>query len=258
MHPRAISEIVSGIILFAVVLTVTLAVFFYTAMYIDNVKASTEYGYVKTVFTKMGMGIKELLGSTRLEYTYPHETIGIGYMAKNTTIILEVGTSSNNPENITLLNKCYILTGTTMRSLLPPGTPRIILGSNKSLVDSVNEIPLIYEYYSNGSTTIIFDVCRLYYVLEVEASGGSNYSSLTIILFNLTSIDSVELPPKVTGQGYLFISRRQEDDEVITFYNITRLNLYVNGEKINMLERAGIQSASLLKIAIKPIRILIG
>ncbi|MEL9909202.1 MAG: hypothetical protein QXP97_06060 [Desulfurococcus sp.] len=255
---RAVSEIIAGVILFAVIITISLSAFFYIMAYIDQMKASTEYGYIKTLFTRLAYNIENFMNDMKLEYVYPHEVSAIGFTYSNVNISLLI-TDSTGSKSIKLMDGCYELVGATRRSLIPTSEPRIITGLNTSLVDDIYKIPLVYEYYNNGETRIAFNLCRVFYIFRLEnASGQFIDTQLTLILFNITSIDNIALPPKVTGQGYLFISRSQNDDITSIFSNVTSVIIEIDKDKLDLLKQVGAQNITSLKILIKPIRILIG
>jgi len=196
LRSRAVSEVVSGIVLFAVVLVLSLALFLYTMTYLDYAKASTEYGYVKTVFNRIGDAIAGPQSDFTIELTYPHEAVALGYGFKPLNITIALGDKTVN------IAGCYVLKAGVRGSVVSSPQPVVIRGVNETIVNDLSLVPLIYEYYSNGSSILVIDTCRIYYYVKAV----NNTYSMTIMIHNFTSINSVEKPPLIYGQGHIVIS----------------------------------------------------
>jgi len=250
LHSRAVSEVVSGIVLFAVVLALSLALFLYTMTYLDYTKASTEYGYVKTIFNKIGDAITGPRSSFTIELTYPHEAVALGYRFKplNITIVLGDG-AVNRTVNIA---GCYVLEARVRESVVSSPQPVIIRGVNETIVNDLSLVPFIYEYYSNGSSILVIDTCRIYYYVKAV----NNTYSMTIMIHNFTSINSVEKPPLIYGQGHIVISTLSTTT-LAEYANISTISVTLPDSTTIDLNPKGINFMN-VKVAVRNIGVLIG
>jgi len=250
LHSRAVSEVVSGIVLFAVVLALSLALFLYTMTYLEYTKVSTEYGYVKTVFNKIGDAITGSQSSFTIELTYPHEAVALGYGFKplNITIVLGDG-AVNRTVNIA---GCYVLKAGVRGSVVSSPQPAIIRGVNETIVNDLSLVPLIYEYYSNGSSILVIDTCRIYYYVKAV----NNTYSTTIMIHNFTSINDVEEPPLIYGQGHIVVSTLSTKT-LAEYTNISTISIKLPDSTTRDLNTTGINFMD-VKVVVRNIGVLIG
>jgi len=251
LHSRAVSEVVSGIVLFAVVLALSLALFLYTMTYLDYTKISTEYGYVKTIFNKIGDAITGSQPGFTIELTYPHEATALGYGFKplNATIVLGDGTV-NRTVNIA---GCYVLEARVRGSIVSSPQPVIIRGVNETIVNDLSLVPLIYEYYSNGSSILVIDTCRIYYYVKAV----NNTYSMTIMIHNFTSINDVEKPPLIYGQGHIVVSTLSTT-KLAEYTNISTISVTLpDSTTIGLNPPKGINFTN-VKVVVRNIGVLIG
>lgn len=199
---KGIGEAISLLVLFTVVLAISLSIYFYTMFYTDQAKALLEYVYVKTMFNKLADAIVEKWRSNYTnEYSYPHELVALGYEPKNTGYKLNITLGGNNSSRVIDAVGCSILKALIMKPVVSNLNPLIVRGVNYSIVRDVELIPLVYEYYANGSSILVLDTCRAYYTINLI--GGEEY--LEIAVFNLTGPGGLGYP-RVVGQGLLAVS----------------------------------------------------
>lgn len=212
---RTVSEIIAGVILFAVVTMISLTIFFYTVFYVDYAKALTEYGYVVSMFNNIAEAI--ITGSTNntaMDFTYPHEVVSLGYSYRDVNLSIILRDAVNN-SLIWSLNttRCYVLRAGVPRPVVTSSNPVKLRGDNITVVNDIKSVPFIYEYYFNGWSMLTLDLCRIYYSIK----SLNNTRILEIWLFNLTSVNSEDTPPMVTGQGHIVVLPRVRE---IVFSNV--------------------------------------
>ncbi|ACL10494.1 hypothetical protein DKAM_0165 [Desulfurococcus amylolyticus 1221n] len=212
---RAVSEILAGVILFTVVTLISLAIFFYAIFYVDYAKALTEYGYAVSMFNNIAEAIiTRFTNNTAMDFTYPHEAVSIGYSYRDVNLSIILRDAGNNSLIWSLnITRCYVLRAGVPRPVVTSSTPVKLRGDNITVVNDINTVPLIYEYYSNGWSILVLDLCRIYYSIK----SLNNTRMLEVWLFNLTGVNGEDIPPMVTGQGHIVVLPRVRD---IVFSNV--------------------------------------
>lgn len=151
---KLISELVSSVIIFATVLTVSLIAFFATMNVLGLSSVNAEYGYMKSNLVNLANNIPDILDGGTYSLSVPSRNVGIGYL------------------NLTDKRLQLIVAGNTTIDEYPvaiyirPGTPtatsnNTVFGVNAYVVDNPLFIAKVDEVYVNGETRVILDTARI-------------------------------------------------------------------------------------------------
>jgi len=151
---KLISELVSSVIIFATVLTVSLVAFFATMNVLGLSSVNAEYGYMKSNLVNLANTIPDLLEGGTYSLSVPSRYVGIGYL------------------NLTDKRIQLIIANNTVIDEYPvaiyirPGTPtatsnNTVFGVDAPVVNNTLFIAKVDEVYVNGETRVILDAARI-------------------------------------------------------------------------------------------------
>ncbi|MCI4462522.1 MAG: hypothetical protein JHC12_06205 [Thermogladius sp.] len=245
---RGLSELVSTIIVFSVVLTISVSGFLYAMYYLDQNQAAVEYGFIKSVFRNIA--VTDIDHAIRLDYRYPYNYVAIGYKLTSTNVTFVIGNTT-----ITFLNTTC-LTASVRRPLAQGFS--MVYGVNKSIVESDTPYMLVYEYYESGATTLVLDPSPITFKVVYVNSTQGTYTILYFTLVNFTGLNNPAGPPEIYGQGYMVVKHDPSKDLYFKYTNITTVAVYINGLRQSLPQdilNALSSSASGVEVDVRVLRV---
>ncbi|QOR94130.1 hypothetical protein IMZ38_05705 [Thermosphaera chiliense] len=228
---KSVSEPLVIMILFMTVVLISLSIFFFSTFSVDATTASVEYGYVKSLFREIAFSIPEILNGQTVYTRHPSSLVALGFkkIPVNLTIRLEL---SNN-SLIQAFNKTefYALTGGIRRNVLEDVRGSIVYGKNQTVVNEIEQLALVREYYYNGWTMIELDTARIYY--SMYKIGPSNYY-LEILIADFGGFYNISEPPTVMGTGSIRLKYEPYYASVSEFSSVQNLTLILNQTVITL------------------------
>lgn len=151
---KLISELVSSVIIFATVLTVSLIAFFATMNMLGLSSVNAEYSYMKSNLVNLANNMPDLLDGGTYSLSVPSRNVGIGYL--NLT---------NKKLQLIVAGNIYI-DEYPVAIYIRPGTPtattnNTVFGRDDYVVDNPLFIAKVDEVYVNGETRVILDTARI-------------------------------------------------------------------------------------------------
>jgi len=151
---KLISELVSSVIIFATVLTVSLIAFFATMNVLGLSSVNAEYGYMKSNLVNLANNIPDILDGGTYSLSVPSRNVGIGYLylTDKRLQLIVAGNTTIDEYPVAI----YIRPGT------PTATSNnTVFGVNAYVVDNPLFIAKVDEVYVNGETRVILDTARI-------------------------------------------------------------------------------------------------
>uniref|UniRef100_A0A7C4HFB7 Uncharacterized protein n=1 Tax=Staphylothermus marinus TaxID=2280 RepID=A0A7C4HFB7_STAMA len=163
---KGISETVSTMIIFSIIIIVVILIFMISFTLLNITTQTSEYGYVKTIFINLANSLPEILEGGSYGAQIPSRTIGIGYMKEENPILIKIAGElvySNNPVIV------YAKTFNPMTTV-----NKTLFGKNSLIVDETILLSRVNEIYINGSNYITLDTARVFlkkylYTTETES-----------------------------------------------------------------------------------------
>ncbi len=165
---RSISEAISTIIIAATIIMVSLTIFYFAIINLQQSIASSEYGYTKSIFINLATNIPNIINGGSFGANLPRKLVGVGYGDSGRVISILIENNSSILLNYTSEPKA--LEATIYSPIVT--TMHIVYGNPVSyIVNDTSLIPSIIEYYENGATHLVLDTARVYvriYVFEIN------------------------------------------------------------------------------------------
>jgi len=180
---RGVSEAISTIIIAGTVIMVSLTVFYYSLVNLQQATLSTEYGYIRSVFLGLADSFPDIIEGGSYGARIPSRMVGVGYInLTDTTIRLVVMNGSNVLINYS--DTPMALHASTYASLIV--NERIVYGRDDLVVNETSLIPFIREYYSEGATHLVFDTARFYVKIYEYDTNGEHVYMINLIYVKTT------------------------------------------------------------------------
>ncbi len=236
-----ISESISLIILVAVVLAVSMALFYSTMFVTSTTRTVLEYGQVKSMLKDIAVAkLDDILQGALITYHLNYKTMGIGYRKLDTTITITITQYGGTHYNLSI-DSFYTIYGRSSKVILKGRN--ILYGEPEPLiVNKTDQLPFIVEYNTNAGSVIELSINKILY--KVFRASTINGSSLTIRLMIVRIIK-----PIIHGQYILRVYSILNTTYSETYQNTTYFRIYNNGEFItssdDLLRSVGIDPADI-------------
>lgn len=217
---KAVSEAVSTVIIAATVVMVSVTIFYFAILNMQQSVAMAEYGYIKSVMYGLCSNIPNILQGGSYGANTPSRLVGVGYAGlPDTSISIYV-----EKQNEVLLD--YTDEPTALFAIIrhPVVTYNSTLyGVHKYIVNDTILLPRLTEYYYNGATYISFDMARVYIKVYKLETGQTRYI-VNIVYLDLAPVLVSTSPSRivVTISRDIVNAVYQDVDEIkITYTNST-------------------------------------
>ncbi len=222
---KSVSEPLVIMILFMTVVLVSLSIFFFSTFSVDATTASVEYGYLKSLFREIAFSIPEILNGQTIYTKHPSSLVSLGF--KKIPVNLSIQLEFKNGSSIQVFNKTefYALTGGIHRNVLESVAGSILYGKNQTVVNEIEQLGLVHEYYHNGWSMIELETARIYYSLYKV--GPSNYY-LEVIIADFGGYYDITGPPTVIGTGSIRLRYEPYYSNVSEYSNVQNITIIFN------------------------------
>ncbi len=217
---RAVSETISTIIIYSVLVALALFMSIYVLHSATSGVASTEYFYVRQLFQSSAQNIPEIvnpLSGGTYTISYPGIRMGIGWMSYGSiTLVI-----NNTVE--------YKLPCTAIYSKIDTAiitSRKIVYGVDELIVNDTRLMPRVVEYYHEGSTYIRLDTCRILLYKTRILRGNTTVYYVRVFFINITPIASFKEYGRIHTLRYYFSSTPR----LMSFDNVMGLNIRFNQE----------------------------
>ena len=156
---KAVSEVVSTLIVSGTIIVVSLIIFFYALYNVQSSINSAEFGYIRTVFYSIATNIPNIVEGGSFGANTPSRIVGIGYInLSDVTIHISI-----ENETTTLLDYASTpkaLEATAYAALITSNTT--LYGCNCYIVNDTGLLSRIQALYYGGATHLRLDTARVY------------------------------------------------------------------------------------------------
>ena len=187
---KGVSEVLTTVIMIAIVLTVGLTIAYFAITTIGNAVAIASYELSVNAFTTLASNYDLIVNGGSYMVDFPERDIGLGYNLTGWRfeVIITIGT-----ENITILNDSSIYEVYLKAPAAAGARESILYGSGELIVDTPSLLPVLVEHYILGKGQyVIFNTTR---ISVFKASYRQNNSMNTTILYIVYS----DITPTVLG-----------------------------------------------------------
>jgi len=219
---RGLSPIVSLMIITAVVVAVSLAVFYGAMMISDWAELVMEYGQVKSILKDIATTrFEDILRGAHVKYYLTLSRVGVGYRKLDYRLHVAV-------ENSTFREAYFIdLYSIYARSSKPLASGKTVLYGtpDKYLVNSTAELPLILEYNDDVGTVVEVVLSKIKYAVYNITYGDKHVILIKVLIPRFTK-------PLVIGRN--IISVRGSVNEVLSrsYQSVSEFRVYVDSVEV--------------------------
>jgi len=242
---KLVGELVSSIIIFATVLSVSLVAFFATMSTLEYSSVSAEYGYMKSNLVNLANNIPDLLDGGTFSLSVPSRYVGIGYLNltdKRLTLIVAGNiTIDENPIAI------YIRPGKPIAN-----TNMTVFGVDAYVVNNPLFVAKVDELYVNGETRAVLDTARI-----VVSKYKISTSSFTKYIYYITYVRFLPTVSSSAVSRVLVISIDSRVENVLTI-NQTYINsgnplveLRINGAQVYTVSKNDVPNANSVDVVLR-------
>jgi len=244
---KGVSEVLTTVIMIAIVLTVGLTIAYFAITTIGNAVATASYELSVNAFTTLTSNYDLIINGGSYMVEFPERDIGLGYnlTGKRLEVVVNV-----NTQNIVLVNDSSIYEVYIKGPNAVGARESILYGRGGLIVDSPSLLPILVEHYIPGKGQyIVLNTSRISLFTSSYITDTTNVTILYIVYSDLS--------PSVLGGASarrlklsLVGMASNESTRIITgptTINIT-VTLYNNGQIIQTESRLLVVSNTILKI----------
>jgi hypothetical protein len=217
---RSISEAISTIIIASTIIMVSLTIFYFAIINLQQSIASSEYGYTKSIFINLATNIPNIINGGSFGANLPRKLVGVGYRDSGRIISIVIGNSTGTLLNYT--SKPKALEATIYSPIVT--TMHIIYGDPGAyIVNDTSLIPSIIEYYENGAAHLVLDTARVYVRIYVFEINNVKHYIVNILYLELKPqlVSSAPLRIVVSARNTLVSNKYLNIDPYISGITIT-------------------------------------
>ena len=170
---RAISETITSIIVTSALIIISITIFYYALLILQQSSISAEYGYIKTTFINLANSFPDIIEGGSYAAGIPSRVVGIGYKELvNSGINIIVSKDGNNIFNYN--DNPIAIEAIAYHAIVT--TNSTLYGTDDGIVNQTLLIPRVTEIYHKGATYIRLDTCRVYVkTYEITDPSGTKY-----------------------------------------------------------------------------------
>jgi len=242
---KLVSEVMSTIMIFAIVLGISLLSFMITLSMLANTAQTAEYGYVKTIFLNFANSIPDLLEGGSYAASIPSRNVGIGYV-NFTDMVFELEAAGK------LLVRDY-----PIAIYVKPSTPvvtvnRTLYGVNSYVVDNPLHLARVEELYVRGENRIVLHTVRAYTRIYLYQSGSESRYVVYVTYVRLKPVTVSTQPSRIVVN----VESSSEVVEVVDLNSLTSgdvMVIRVGGSTVYTLNRNSLTQANTVYVNVKVI-----
>lgn len=192
---KAIGEIVTLVIITAVLVAIASAIFIFTFTHVEQTRRGLEYSFARTQLMNVATRLPDIIRGSSIEARYSSQAVSFGFRAPKCGLYLNATFANGTTVSIPVKN--YVVAVGTMHPIVT--NPRKGLLENYTVVRDMGGVIVADEFFENGYTyTEIFPAGVLHKSYNITISEGGIERNLTV-----HEIDIVTLSPGVRT-GVLF------------------------------------------------------
>ncbi len=226
---KAISEIISTIIIMGTIIAISLTIFYYSMYILSDSIVSTEFGYDKSIILNIASNTNLFLQGNSYVATIPGQYVGIGYVYHKNSIYINLTINNLYEETINIDTNISSLILSAPKAFVTEY--KIVYGLNNNntcpfIVDNIKYLPCVKEYFSNGKSYVELDYMRIYKTVYLVGAGTPNERYLVrLIYIDLVPILLSSSPRRIivtpSGEIYSQTFNDVTDLQIILFNNST-------------------------------------
>ena len=245
---RAVSEVLTTMIMISIVLTVGLTIAYFAITTIGNAVATASYELSVNAFTALTSNYDLIVNGGSYMVEFPERDVGLGYnlTGKRLEVVVNVST-----QNIVLVNDSSIYEVYIKGPNAVGARESILYGRGGLIVDSPSLLPILVEHYIPGKGQyIVLNTSRISLFTSSYITDSTNVTILYIVYSDLS--------PSVLGGGSarrlkLALVSMASNESTRNITSPTTINITVtlynnNGQVIQTESRLLIVSNTILKI----------
>lgn len=192
---RAISEILTLVIITAALVAIASAIFIFTFTQIEQTRRGLEYGFARTQLISIATRLPDIIRGSTIEARYSSQVVSFGFREPKCELYLDITFANGTKVSIPIKN--YVVAVGTMHPIVT--NPRRGLLENYTIVRDMGSVISIDEFFENGYTyTEIFPAGVVHKSYNITIYEGGAERNITV-----HEIDIVTLNPSVRT-GALF------------------------------------------------------
>jgi len=219
---KGLSQIASLVIITAVVVAVSLAVFYGAMMISDWAVLVMEYGQVKSILKDIAtIRFEDILRGASVKYYLTLSRVGIGYRKLDYSMHVIVETSTSREEYIVDLYSIYA------RSFKPLASSKTVLYGtlDKYLVNTTAELPLVLEYNDDVGTVVEAVLSKVKYAVYNVTYGDKHVILVKVLIPRFVK-------PVVIGKNVISVRGSVNETLSRSYQSVSEFKIYVNSVEV--------------------------
>ena len=170
---KAISETITTIIVTSALIIISITIFYFALIILQQSSISAEYGYIKTTLINLANSFPEIIEGGSYAAGLPSRIVGVGYKQLPNSYV-NITVVKNGNTSYSYFDEPIAIEATAYHAIVTRNST--LYGTSNMIINLTQLIPHVMELYHEGVTYLRLDTCRVYLKnYEINSTNGMKY-----------------------------------------------------------------------------------